>query len=105
HYAYSSFPHCSNHPPPPCTHTPPLHDALPILHERPHVRAAASQIEHDIGDPLSRAVIGVPAATAGPEHRKTIRLQQLGRVGAGADRKSTRLNFSYVKISYALFCL
>src|SRR5215813_10858173 len=28
-----------------------------------------------------------------------------GRVMAGADRKSTRLNSSHVRISYAVFCL
>ena len=26
-------------------------------------------------------------------------------IGAGGDRKSTRLNSSHVKISYAVFCL
>src|SRR5690606_41544269 len=31
--------------------------------------------------------------------------QALGAVGAEVDRKSTRLNSSHVKISYAVFCL
>src|SRR5690349_22105438 len=33
------------------------------------------------------------------------RLAGSGSVGAGGDRKSTRLNSSHVEISYAVFCL
>src|SRR5690606_40948941 len=33
------------------------------------------------------------------------RIQVRGGQGQGADRKSTRLNSSHVKISYAVFCL
>src|SRR5690606_40233036 len=39
---------------------------------------------------------GRAAAGAGPPH---------ARRGRGEDRKSTRLNSSHVKISYAVFCL
>src|SRR5690606_39957541 len=56
-----------------------LHDALPIS-ARPAPTAAA------------------PVRWAG---RATVR----GRAPGGADRKSTRLNSSHVKISYAVFCL
>src|SRR5690606_41662311 len=42
--------------------------------------------------------LGVPARRAGATRRPT-------RATAGADRKSTRLNSSHVKISYAVFCL
>src|SRR5690606_41621341 len=31
--------------------------------------------------------------------------EEVGAIGAGLDRKSTRLNSSHVKISYAVFCL
>src|SRR5690606_40556428 len=34
-----------------------------------------------------------------------VELAQPGHVGDGEDRKSTRLNSSHVKISYAVFCL
>src|SRR5215471_7548663 len=40
-------------------------------------------------------------------HRRADRAaaEGAGRSGAGRDRKSTRLNFSHVEISYAVFCL
>src|SRR5690606_39910631 len=48
------------------------------------------------------AVIAQAAATASVQTHGTFRLG----VGTGeADRKSTRLNSSHVKISYAVFCL
>src|SRR5436309_8914409 len=34
-----------------------------------------------------------------------IKVEVTGRSGDGGDRKSTRLNSSHVKISYAVFCL
>src|SRR5690606_39655362 len=42
-----------------------------------------------------------------PEHRGSRALQASGARHAGSvrDRKSTRLNSSHVKISYAVFCL
>src|SRR5690606_40537287 len=43
-------------------------------------------------------------ATDDPEHGRVLR-QQIGAGMAGSDRKSTRLNSSHVKISYAVFCL
>src|SRR5207302_4291909 len=68
-------------PPPPETSTLSLHDALPIsLGHRRRGRAAR----------LARGRAG-PARPRGPR--------------APADRKSTRLNSSHVKISYAVFCL
>src|SRR5690606_39724341 len=43
------------------------------------------------------------AADGGEEEAAIARVE--GRHGARADRKSTRLNSSHVKISYAVFCL
>src|SRR5690606_41826328 len=68
-----------------------LHDALPIYEIAPAFRPAAVaalqySMEGDIGE-----VRGVQ-----PRH---------GRLGQPGDRKSTRLNSSHVKISYAVFCL
>src|SRR5690606_41995733 len=37
--------------------------------------------------------------------RALVQHQDLVRIADGADRKSTRLNSSHVKISYAVFCL
>src|SRR5690606_41669849 len=52
------------------------------------------------GHPLHRHV-GGPQATAGARPRSRL----AGREIRGRDRKSTRLNSSHVKISYAVFCL
>src|SRR5690606_41326171 len=52
----------------------------------------------------------VPLAVGGVAHRKAGGQEDAGQGGDGAadhvrDRKSTRLNSSHVKISYAGFCL
>src|SRR5690606_41503306 len=62
-----------------------LHDALPILFPglpQPHVRRTEDRAQS--------------AGDAGGDD---------GPAGARRDRKSTRLNSSHVKISYAVFCL
>ena len=47
------------------------------------VRAAALEIEHDVGDPLAGAVIGqLPAAPAFVDRKP--RVEQVSRLGAGA---------------------
>src|SRR3989442_7150029 len=66
-----------------------LHDALPIYRHRRLLYAAA------LGRQVSR------------RGRRTVTrllLQRLRRAGR-RDRKSTRLNSSHVRISYAVFCL
>src|SRR5690606_41055705 len=86
-----------------------LHDALPISH-RSHSSAhdrryggigwikigSAGSAVRDVG-PLSRA-----AACRGAEGRDR---QASLRLSRSIDRKSTRLNSSHVKTSYAVFCL
>src|SRR5207249_10981392 len=73
-------------PPTPELYTLSLHDALPISRGPIPSRHAL----------LPPALLDRPARVLGgpgwPE-------------GAGADRKSTRLNSSHVSISYAVFCL
>src|SRR5690606_41326769 len=75
-----------------------LHDALPIL----IFMSFARNQDH---------VIDARGMNRGFDRAGTIRLDpQRERVVAGsgptgADRKSTRLNSSHVKISYAVFCL
>src|SRR5690606_42106014 len=80
-----------------------LHDALPIC---------ALGIENVVGD-----LEGEAESARIAHQRLALRLARLGEQGtrlAGeaderarleADRKSTRLNSSHVKISYAVFCL
>src|SRR5690606_42011288 len=46
--------------------------------------------------------VGVPARVRGVVHIAALSLQDEAQ---GTDRKSTRLNSSHVKISYAVFCL
>src|SRR5207302_11044737 len=67
-----------------------LHDALPIFaHERLRVVA---RLAETVGEPLHVVV----RRLIGDELAQYVRHQ---------DRKSTRLNSSHVKISYAVFCL
>src|SRR5436309_9399869 len=46
-----------------------------------------------------------PARRAGDRRERSRRPPGPRRTAAGGDRKSTRLNSSHVKISYAVFCL
>src|SRR5437899_9982010 len=64
-------------------HTLSLHDALPILRDRPHGHVTAV----------------APACNA---HAVVVDRQ---RLHDHVDRKSTRLNSSHLGISYAVFCL
>ena len=61
----------------------PDHPFLEPPDVRPEVRTATLQIEHQVGDPLARAVIGVLAAAAGREHREAGRCQQVLGACAG----------------------
>src|SRR5690606_41864028 len=103
------------HPPPnPTLHPPSLHDALPIYLERE---------DRGLGLLVGLPPRGYPAPDR-PLHplfrrRRLVRHRLLPAAGAGAhlrppavqgndrhqriDRKSTRLNSSHVKISYAVF--
>src|SRR5690606_41965711 len=87
----------------PATHTFPLslHDALPIsrgarrarAHGRvpPRLPARVGQAPRDrLDEPRAQAALAVRVPRHVPHPR---------------DRKSTRLNSSHVKISYAVFCL
>src|SRR5690606_41223015 len=74
-----------------------LHDALPISGRR----VRREQLRR-ARRPLRRRV-GARGVHKGVESRE-IAAQRNGPV-PGTDRKSTRLNSSHVKISYAVFCL
>src|SRR5690606_41186438 len=89
-----------------------LHDALPIW-------LTSGGVNNSISNAIIKnSVIGVLVQDAPLElHNTQIHnsasfgiMAQTGRINAfntviGADRKSTRLNSSHVKISYAVFCL
>src|SRR5690606_41853038 len=92
---------CIHLPPTPLFSPLPLHAALPICPRSARKRC-----------------VGAGAAGPGPPHpahlvescwtcrrKGQARARGLGGLRSGADRKSTRLNSSHVKISYAVFCL
>src|SRR5690606_40961408 len=83
-------------------HFLPLHDALPIytLSER---EAKVLRLYFGLGDtePLTLEQIGERFGIT-RERVRQIKERALARL---RDRKSTRLNSSHVKISYAVFCL
>src|SRR5207302_10747874 len=90
----------STTPAPTATSTLSLHDALPICRHRRQVLHR----EPTLGVTRERADRGVP----GQPQRLRSRPRFGDDPGGGerrADRKSTRLNSSHVKISYAVFCL
>src|SRR5690606_41663924 len=82
-----------------------LHDALPISDPR---RAAAGswRQEHRRARGRYPTVEGDAPTAADPQAaRPPARRFPLVAARRGEDRKSTRLNSSHVKISYAVFCL
>src|SRR5690606_41287553 len=94
-------------------HTPSLHDALPIFGvTEDHCMPTNTEVEEEI-----RIFHEIYNSEDQPEALKQLRadalvvMQMLERFNphlTGAvleDRKSTRLNSSHVKISYAVFCL
>src|SRR5690606_39815067 len=66
------------------------------------------QIGDDVAEPVDPHDLPFPAPQVeGERHLDLRRASQVGqgRAGFKLDRKSTRLNSSHVKISYAVFCL
>src|SRR5690606_41868927 len=100
----------SKRPPTPAASTLSLHDALPISRCGRRPRQDRRQLPDPITSPPSRIPRGACSQT--PE----IPYPEENSAGGGnldlphrshlpQDRKSTRLNSSHVKISYAVFCL
>src|SRR5690606_39739212 len=100
-------------PPRPAPYTPSLHDALPIFivtdHHTPGEQLPDCLVVHPKLSPLARD--GLPELTGSGVafHLLWALHERLGLEApleyADLDRKSTRLNSSHVKISYAVFCL
>src|SRR5690606_40469161 len=86
-----------------------LHDALPSL--LPSVYRASGQIEIEgaqraRGNTGNSLVQGVDDSQYADQYVRSLSTAVLGdSTLARLDRKSTRLNSSHVKISYAVFCL
>src|SRR5690606_41342059 len=75
-----------------------LHDALPILKRSITTRALALLASTTLA-------LGVGASAYAQEKIKVGLMLPYTGTYAALDRKSTRLNSSHVKISYAVFCL
>src|SRR5690606_39960966 len=92
----------------PATYPLSLHDALPNLEES-QAAAAVGQIAlaGAWSDELSRCGLksGQVLLTLGDTEERRRYLNARATISTLLDRKSTRLNSSHVKISYAVFCL
>src|SRR5690606_40050934 len=96
--------------PPPALHTLSLHDALPIYLSR--LKVAASGLWITLATELLPYMVRFTEEMVdGAEDSGGLRDQVRDLAGvlrdmaSFADRKSTRLNSSHVKISYDVFCL
>src|SRR5690606_40524027 len=94
------------HRPAPSIYTLSLHDALPIS---PESEPAMVSAEAGEGEGVAAGSMAPLCRAARRAWRRAApqRAASRGRSAsrARADRKSTRLNSSHVKISYAVFCL
>src|SRR5690606_41767832 len=103
-------------PPPPTTSlaTPSLHDALPILAPAPpqaswntggfNTRGAPQPLStQGLDGPVARIASNTPFPGAGGG-AASLPTDPASMGGPAEDRKSTRLNSSHVKISYAVCC-
>src|SRR5690606_42139839 len=91
-----------------------LHDALPLLgeyRERQKAyaaeRATLAQLKDTPAITLDGIRISLQANIEWPEEAATalaVGAEGIGLFRSEVDRKSTRLNSSHVKISYAVFC-
>src|SRR5690606_41993262 len=88
-------------------YTPSLHDALPISKEGRRRRGADEHRSVSGRKCGSAAGSGAGSSAGGRQESGEERVPFLasGAAAAVLDRKSTRLNSSHVKISYAVFCL
>src|SRR5690606_39328936 len=104
-YCILSFVSSSTSPGGTCTLS--LHDALPIC-ATDAVHVLIGDVREVHVEDVAHAV-DVDAAggeVGGDEHRDAaVAETSEGALAASTDRKSTRLNSSHVKISYAVFCL
>src|SRR5690606_42022822 len=78
-----------------------LHDALPIFVDGGLARIGVRESVPDVARVLGRQVAAIVWRTY-----EQSRIEEMAEhAGVPVDRKSTRLNSSHVKISYAVFCL
>src|SRR5690606_40969510 len=83
----------------------PLSDALELLRTDPSAAVAALEPLVAAGDPEAAASLASALEFTGGDPERSERLWAQALRDGSQDRKSTRLNSSHVKISYAVFCL
>src|SRR5690606_42051664 len=97
-FSYSFSPFCFHHPATPEIYTLSLHDALPIwLVSMAALYGAYAWI--------ALSAVAGNITVGGMTMYLLVFKQGQSALSAILDRKSTRLNSSHVKISYAVFCL
>ena len=69
----------------------PDHPGLQRLDEGAHVAPPGVEVQHDIGHPLPRPVIGELAAPGCLKHWEAVRLQEVGRLGRDPRRVERRM--------------
>src|SRR5690606_41695149 len=79
-----------------------LHDALPISAGSSSDCVSTTVVPWG---PLATSTSSTIACMSGSPRRPVANGGGMAGSGGGVDRKSTRLNSSHVKISYAVFCL
>src|SRR5690606_41891616 len=94
-----------HHPAPPSTHTLSLHDALPICRSAPLATHLGYLRREGVTRDGEKARLFGPAGDDIDPKGFTERCEDDRHHFRFIDRKSTRLNSSHVKISYAVFCL
>src|SRR5690606_39995202 len=87
-----------------------LHDALPICRQAILLMRAAIRVWHGFHDSLSRQLAQTFRENIAGDSELLLKGAETCHAVEGftddqQDRKSTRLNSSHVKISYAVFCL
>src|SRR5690606_42004856 len=82
-----------------------LHDALPIYHRLDRIGLDLTMPGQELSDLGVDDLLDMPGAGEGLADLRRIDVELDARPAPGQDRKSTRLNSSHVKISYAVFCL
>src|SRR5690606_39409560 len=93
-------------------HTPSLHDALPISQKENDMKRLQDKVAiitgagSGFGSAIARRFAAEGAKVVLADVNVKRLEDELADIGKDAlDRKSTRLNSSHVKISYAVFCL
>src|SRR5690606_41761095 len=98
------------YPPTTMTYTLTLHDALPIYNRNDPEKRVLTQRQSNGGHhpqpvrAMAAALLMLLLFLPGADGSSSASAQPQSRL-AYKDRKSTRLNSSHVKISYAVFCL